>query len=259
MIYGLYISAAGLRVNDMQQATQTNNLANVQTAGFKPDRVLVAARPMAVEREHPGSKSAVIPSLAGLGGGVWTTGSVVEFNAGSLERTGSKLDIALDTGPRADGFLGIAGDEGETCWTRDGRMATDATGRLVQQTTGLAVLDRDGEPIVLDPAGGEVSIDRTGAVFQGGGRVAQLRLASFDDPHRLAKRGAGHFTAPSGAEPRDFRGVALQGYVESAAVDPTRMLADMIATQRAYEANANLIRYQDETLGRAVNDLARIA
>jgi flagellar basal-body rod protein FlgG len=51
----------------------------------------------------------------------------------------------------------------------------------------------------------------------------------------------------------------MQGYIETSAVEPTRMLAEMIATQRAYQANANMIKFQDETLGRAVNDIARIA
>ncbi|MCG3179014.1 MAG: Flagellar basal-body rod protein FlgG [Phycisphaerae bacterium] len=258
MLYGLYISAGGLGVNQYRQELQANNLANSNTVGFKPDSAIVRALPLLAPTTGMERRAALVPSLAGLSGGVGTLRAVTEFTPGSLEKTGDALDLALDTGPVANGFLKVQGPGGQARLTRDGRLMMDVEGRLVTRTSNLAVLDNNGKPIVLDPNAGGVSIDQTGAISQGHDSVATLGLESFDDPHRLVKMGEGQFVAPSGAKGKAFAGNVLQGFVETSAVDPTRMLADMIDTQRAYEANANMIKYQDSTLDHAVNDIARL-
>jgi flagellar basal body rod protein FlgG len=259
MLYGLYISAGGLAVNQYRQQLQANNLANANTVGFKPDTVSVQARPMALPLTGGDRRATLIPALADLGGGAFPSRSITQFVPGRLETSGEPLDIALDTGPVADGFLRVQTADGRERLTRDGRLMMDVGGRLMTRASQLAVLDDGGRPIVLDPAAGPVAIDRTGVISQGSGEAGRLGLARFADPHRLVTMGEGQMAAPPGATPEAFTGNVLQGFVETSAVDPTRMLADMIDTQRAYEANANLIKYQDATLERAVNDIARIA
>jgi len=197
-------------------------------------------------------------SLPGPGGGVWARRTVTEMAAGPLEATGQPLDVALDTGATADGFLCVRGPDGAQRWTRDGRLGLDPGGRLITQAAGLAVLGESGQAIRLDPQAGPVTIDRNGRIRQGNTEAASLRLATFGQPERLAKLGGGLFAAPADLAPTPFRGQVVQGHVEASAVEPTTMLARLIETQRAYEANANMIRFQDQTLNRAVNDIGRI-
>jgi flagellar basal-body rod protein FlgF len=256
MLYGLYISAAGLRVNQYRMETQSNNLANVATAGFKPDSVVVQSRPAATDRMGGGGP--MVPDLARMGGGVWARQSFTCMRAGPLEPTNQPLDVALDTGPTANGFLTVRG-EGGAQYTRDGRLAMDSAGRLLTQASRLEVLDDAGSPIRLDPGAGAVHIDRSGVIRQGGQVTGKLGLAGFEHPERLVQEGEGRWMAPPTEAPGEFDGQVLQGFVEGSAVEPANMLARMIQTQRLYEANANMIRYQDQTLGRAVNDIARIA
>ena len=252
MFYGLYISATGMKVNDTRMAVNASNLANVNTTGFKLDAVTLA--PMARGARGPSEPA----ELAALGGGVRVSRTITQFQAGPMDPTGQPLDVALDTGPVADGFLGISGADGKPRWTRDGRLTLDSAGRLVTQAGHHTVLDDAGQPIAIDPSGGKVSIDPTGRVRQNNNDVATLKLASFDQPDLLVKQGASQFQASDSAKAGAFRGRVLQGQLEGSAAEPTNLLVQMIQVQRAYEANANMIRYQDETLASAVTEIAKM-
>lgn len=253
MLYGLYISAGGLAANELRMSVGANNLANVNTTGFKVDRVVVQPRTRAVAagRTEP-------TELAPLAGGVWATRTITDFLAGPLDETGQPFDIALDTGERADGFLGVKSADGQLRWTRDGRLTLDASGRLVTQAGGLDVLDESGQPITIDPAGGPVKIDQAGCLRQGDTELAKLKLASFGRPDLLVKQGGNMYAASGSTAPGEFRGRIVQGHLEGSAAVATSLLARMIQVQRAYEANANMIRFQDQTLSRAVNDIGKI-
>lgn len=253
MLYGFYISAAGMQANDYRMSVGTNNLANVTTVGFKPDSVVIESR----LRANASAKGEPA-TLAGLGGGVWARRSLTNFAAGPLETTGQSFDVALDTGATADGFLSVQSADGQQRWTRDGRMTLDRSGRLITQTGGLTVLDSGGKAIELDANAGAITIDEDGRIRQGENEVAALGLASFSNLGGLVKMGGGQFAAGSNAGPEEFHGRVLQGHVENSAAEPTTLLAQMILVQRAYEANANMIRLQDQTLSRAVNDIAKI-
>lgn len=253
MLYGLYISAGGMSANELRLSVGANNLANVNTTGFKIDSVVVQPRP---RNESAGRTEPA--ELSNLAGGVWATRTITEFRAGSLDATGQPLDIALSTGPTADGFLGVRGEDGQVLWTRDGRLSLDGSGQLVTQAGRLAVLDDSGQAIVIDPTAGPVEIDDAGCIRQGDTEIARLRLASFEQPALLAKRGGNMFESSPSAPPGAFRGRVVQGHLEASAAEATELLARMIQVQRAYEANANMIRFQDQTLARAVNDIGRI-
>ena len=252
MLYGLYISATGMQVNETRMSVNANNLANVNTTGFKLDAVTVG--PMAREAQS-GSDPA---TLAALGAGVHVTRTITQFQAGPMNPTGQPLDLALDTGSVADGFLGVAGSDGKPTWTRDGRLTLDSTGRLATQAGLHPVLDDAGQPITIDPAGGKISIDPTGHVRQNGSDLATLKLATFEQPDQLVKQGVSQFQQSPSAKVSPFRGRVVQGQLEGSAADPTNLLVQMIQVQRAYEANANMIHCQDETLASAVSQIAKL-
>ena len=188
MIYGMYQSAAGMLVNEYRQDVLANNLANAETVGFKREIAAFAERLRASEagrREGPSNDL-----MDALSGGLWLARTETDFSEGAFVRTDNPLDVAL-AGP---GFLRVAAN-GREYLTRDGRMLMTADGRLVSAIDGAAILGRGGQPIRLNPRGGEISIDEDGRILQGG--VGGGRLALVDVKNYQALRKAGRESSVS--------------------------------------------------------------
>jgi len=258
MNYGLQISASGALTALYKQDVLTNNLANATTVGFKPDVPAVRQRDPA--RREDGLD--FMPSnamLERLGGGVTLERNRVKFGQGSLERTGSPLDVAI----QGDGFLVVRDDTDSTGdrlrLSRDGRMALDAGGRLVTASAGNPIMDTNNRPITLSGTG-RVEIDADGTVRQGGSIIARIQLASVGETQRLDKLGASLFRAPSGAVAprRQADGVLKQGYVEASGVDEIAMMMQITGASREVEANISMIQQADRLMDRAINQLGRV-
>jgi flagellar basal-body rod protein FlgF len=250
MIYGLYLSAAGLQSNSYELDVIANNLANADTVGFKRDLAVLTER--RVEADESGRLGRRNDLLDKLSGGTAVSPTYTTFTNGALEETGRPLDLAIS----GEGFFEILeGDE--VYYSRDGRMMTDVQGRLTT-VTGKSVLDANGQPIVIDPRSAEpVSVSPEGVLRQGQNEVARLGLVAFDDTRELTKVGGGLFKA-HGETPRPATGGIVAGYLEQSTVDPVTTLARMIEAQRAYQMNATMISLQDGMLSRAVNDLGKV-
>lgn len=251
MVYGLWHSAAGLQAQQYRQAVITNNLANSDTPGFKPDRVAFTDRLSAARNGGP--LGASHSTLDPLTGGIFALPVYTDFSNGSFEPTNNPLDVAIDGG----GFLTIQTADGLR-YTRDGRMTHDTDGTLIHVASGGPVLDTAGNPIGLNPGTAkDVSIDRRGRIIQDGNEIAQLGIVDFDDRSKLQKEGTNLF---SGDQARRIAagGAVRQKMIENSLAEPTMTLVDMIAATRAYEINASMLAMQDDTLGRAVNELGRL-
>jgi flagellar basal-body rod protein FlgF len=243
MLYGIYQSAAGMRANQYRQDVLANNLANASTPGFKPDLALVRERSLA---QAPG-EPAFVPAGAEPATFTWT-----DFGAGPVERTGNPLDVAI----AGDGFFAVQTPDGPR-YTRDGRFTLNAQGELVTVAGSHPVLNAQGEPIVLPPGmAGRARIDAGGHVRAGGADFGRIGVVRFEDTNDLYKTGGNLFAA--GVEPEAVAADLLTGAVEASAVDPVRAMVAMIEVTRAYQLNATLAGLADATLGRAVNDIARI-
>lgn len=247
MIYGLYQSAAGMLVNEYRQGVIANNLANAETPGFKRDLALFAERRPA--REAGTRAGASHELLDPLSGGIWLAETRTDFSPGSFQNTGNPLDVALD-GP---GFILVRSGE-RTLATRDGRFVQDAQGNLVSAADGAAVLGDGGQPLRLNPRGGEAVIDEDGRVFQDRALVGRIAVVDYADYDGLRKVGAGRFDTGGQQASRPPTRVA-QGYVEQSGVQAVRELVQMIEASRAYQLNASLLTLQDQTTGRLVNSL----
>lgn len=252
MVYGIYQSAAGLQLNQYRQEVLTNNLANLETTGFKHDMAIVRERPPAV-REPGGRWDWSDRSLAGLTGGSFVTPTYTSFEQGPLEHTGGRLDVALF----GSGFFAV--QDGEAVrYTRDGRFVVNAEGELTT-VSGHKVLGEEGTPIVVPPdAAGKITITARGDVRAGDQRFGRLTVLDFEDNQRLTKIGTNLFEAAPDAQPVEARANLQPGYLEGSTVEPTRAMVSMIEVSRAYELNATLIGLADGTLGRAVNDIASL-
>ena len=253
MIYGLYLSAQGLIANSYRQDVLANNLANSETVGFKRDLAFFRERPTAMqERRQPGDWSDPIQEQ--LGGGLLAQATMVDRSQGELENTGNPLDMAIE----GEGYFAVMSG-GQTRLTRDGRMMTDNTGRLILAASkNNPVLDVNGKPIFLQ-SGGSTLISQDGTITQDGKAVARIGVFKIADADKLQQLGGTLLGFPDSSPLQPANGLIRNEFVERANVDPTSELAGLMDTQRLLEANANMIRYQDTTLQRLVNDVGKIA
>lgn len=257
MNYGLWLSVHGLQASELQQAVVANNLANVDTAGFKQDLAVVQER--RAERPAPGQRRPDgLAALKDFSGGSFVRQTIHSVQPGALEPTGNPLDVALGGSGRE--FFSVQ-DGNDVRYTRDGRFATNADHELVMAVGNgqYKVLSEAGQPIVL-PAGesGEVNIDRGGTVRLGNTPVAQLGIVQFADPQRLRKVG-GNLFSPESETPTAVNVEVHPGAVERSSVDPVAGLVQMIQATRAYQLNANMIQMQDQLTGEAVQRIGRVA
>jgi len=252
MVYGMYQSAAGMQLNQYRQEVLANNLANIETVGFKKDLAVVSERPLAIH-EPSARPDWSDPQLSGMTGGSFVSPTYTTFTQGPLQHTGGRLDVAL----MGQGFFAVQ-DAGETRYTRDGRFILNDQGKLVT-VSGHSVLGEDGRPIVVPPtATDRVTISGSGAVRAGEQQFGRLAVVDFEDKQQLRKVGANVFEARAGAEPRQAPASMQVGFVEGSTVEPTQAMVSMIEVSRAYELNATMIGVADGTLARAVNDIARL-
>lgn len=253
MIYGIYSSAGGMLVNQYRQEVLANNLANVSTAGFKPDVAVVR------ERQVESRESLVDPALSNallddMTGGSLVAPTFTSFEQGPVQPTGNPLDAAIN----GDGFF-VVQDGTVQRYTRDGRFTINGDGQLVTVAGGKPVLDASGREIVIPrQASGRARIDSSGEVRVGDTVVGKLGVVGFDDPQLLRKVGANLLQATGGTKGRQVEANLAVASVEGSGVDPTQTMVSMIEVNRAYQLNATLVGLADSTLGRAVNDIARI-
>jgi len=252
MLYGLYLSAAGVLTCQHRMEVISNNLANVQTPAFKPDVALFKQR-LAELYEDGLSRRYAAPVADGTGGGLFVAPTRSKFTPAPLEQTNRDLDIGIS----GSGFFVVGGQDGRHFYTRDGRMRINQRGELVMQFADRPFLSVDGEPIVVSPTA-KLRIAADGSVYQNGSKVATLAMVDFADRTGLAKAGSGLFENRGGQRPRPASGRIHQGFLEDSATQPTTELVEMIQASRQLEANAMMIRYQDSTLAMAVGQLARL-
>ena len=250
MLYGFYLSATGVITSSYKQDVIANNLANSESVGFKRDVATFQAR--LTEAQHRGRPGLSNRMLENLGGGILCAPTLVDTRQGELEPTSNPMDVAIE----GHGYFAVK-DKGESRLTRNGQFTVDRKGNLVLSNgEGQAVLDPKGKPIQLLPNIPAV-IGSDGTITQGG--VVSGRVGVFDvkDRSQLVKRG-GTLLAHTGQTLIPAAGSLRSEFVERANVDPATELAALMDTQRQLEANANMIRYQDQTLGRLVNEVGKI-
>lgn len=251
MYYGLYLSAAGAHCQSQKVEVLSNNLANVDTAGFKKELALLEARDAeAIERglDRRGSRS-----HNDVGGGVEMNHTATDFSVGTLRSTGIPTDFALEA-PNAF-FVVQRGDE--QLLTRAGNFHLAADGRLLTQD-GDAVLGSDNAPIQLDPSL-PWRVLPGGLIEQGQDRreIGVRKATALSD---LKKVGQNCFTAPAGrTQPAaEAERRVRSGYLEMSSVNSVQEMVELIAASRAYETNIRMIQYHDSITGSLVNRLLKV-
>jgi flagellar basal-body rod protein FlgF len=270
VIRGLYTAASSMLAHMRRQEVVSNNLANANTVGFRADDTEFKAFPLIfLQRLFDTNRDAngtVLPSreVGGLNTGLMVDQVTTSFQEGSIRETHNPLDMAIrDTaGPNSPpAFFAVQTPNGVQ-FTRDGAFSRNANGELVTNQ-GYRVLGQGGVPIVVPSApDSEVRVDPNGAIFVSNQQVGQLQIVTFANPIALDKPGNTLFAQnvrsgpPTPANPADY--VIQDHALELANVDPVRSMAEMLDGMRAYEMNQRMVQTQDEILGKAVNDIARV-
>ncbi|AEE92193.1 Flagellar basal-body rod protein FlgF [Tepidanaerobacter acetatoxydans Re1] len=255
MIRGLYTGASGMLSEMSRTDVISNNLANVNTSGFKKDRAIFRALPeMNIHRfDDPitvGLDRVIDPRpfIGMLGTGVMLDEINTDFSQGAIKVTSNPLDIAL----RGEGFFEVQTPEGIR-YTRDGSFTIDRDGYIVTKD-GYYVLGENG-PMLL-PQEGDVVISQQGEVTVSGQFVDRLEIVNFADQGQVVKQGSNLYNSQAPTVPTDAE--VIQGALEGSNTNTISEMVDLITAFRAYEASQKVIQTHDETLDRAVNDIASI-
>ena len=256
MNYGLYLSATGIMTASHQIDVIANNLANADTGGFKRQLAVMQERsPEAVEDPFNAGGDRFFDTV---GGGQLLAPSHFDQSAGELEQTDGNLDLAI----RGEGYFLVRDAKGQERLTRNGGMLADHEGNLVLATDPSArVLDADRQPIKFDPStsSGDIEIGTDATMYRNGEPLGKIGLFNVANQNLLRPVGGTLLKAPASLKIDAINGQVEPGFVERSNVDPTTELTRMMEAQRMLEANANLIRYQDTSMGRLVTDVGRIA
>ena len=252
--YGLWLGAAGMKVNEHRQTIFANNMANAHTTGFKHDLAVVTQR-LIESRESPAGSRFASPTLDGMTGGVNVRPTYHNFAQGPIERTGQPLDVAIE-GP---GFFAVS-DGAVTRYTRDGEFARNRNGELVLAAGDgrWRLLGEDGFPILLGETGGPVSVGADGTIREGQTVAGRLTVMAPDHPGLLRKAGENLFEA-RGTEVQPIETRLVPESREGSNFDVMQGLAAMIEASRAYQMNATMIQLSDQMTGQAVSRVGRVA
>jgi flagellar basal-body rod protein FlgF len=251
MIKGLYSAVSAMVMNAARQQVLSHNIANLQTPGFK--QILTTAEDFMQNQAvySPAlNQASQIEYLGTLGLGTQIGPEFIDFQQGALQDTGNPLDLAL----QGSSFFTVKTPDGNR-YTRDGRFLRDADNTLVT-VEGYQVLDDAGQPITLPD--GDVSVSPEGAISANGTAVAQLGIGVFTDPRTDLQHTEGNlFSGPTASTSQDVPNV-VQGYLETSNANPSQLMTQLVEVGRSYEAAQNLVRNQDELLGKTIASLGRI-
>jgi len=247
MPYGLYMSAEGVEAQSRRLDVIANNLANVETVGFKRELAILQARE--AEAIEEGLDTVDSGSINQIGGGIMLSETKTDFSQGPLKKTNNPKDVAV----KGEGFFLVSkGDE--TLLTRAGNFDINSLGELVTQQ-GYQVLSESGTPIVISREGGPWQITGSGELQQGGLSQA-LALVEPESLGDLIKMGENLFKPL--AEPQSIppgRRSVAPGHLEMSTAEPTTEMIAMIEASRILEANVNMMKTQDQMLGELINKL----
>ncbi|MFU8787606.1 MAG: flagellar basal-body rod protein FlgG [Methylobacter sp.] len=257
----LWVAKSGLDAQQTKMAVIANNLANVNTVGFKQGRAnfedLMYQNIRQVGAQS--TQNTMLPTGLQLGTGVRVVGTEKLHKQGNIQQTENSLDVAIN----GRGFLQILTPNGDINYTRDGSLKLDATGQLVT-SSGMTL-----DPAIIVPQDAlsvTIATDGTVSALQPGAAqpaiLGQIQLANFINPVGLEAIGENLYreSAASGAPligvpgQAEF-GTVVQGALETSNVNVVEELVNMIETQRAYEMNSKAISTTDQMLSYVTQQL----
>ena len=268
MSKGLWPAISGSIAQSERLDTAANNLANVETNGFKKDQVafrsVVSSAVAAAMKEDIPRKLYTEKDFHRLDGADTTytvvDGTYTDHSPGRIKVTNSPLDVAIE----GKGFLEVLTPQGAR-FTRQGSLRMNNEGGLVTMDgAGAKPATREelkGRAILLDPAkNGKLTITSSGQIFQGNEQVAELSIVEFVDSKLLTKEGSAVFRneTPSNIMPELTGTSVRQGMLETSNVNSVAEMMEVLKASRLFEANEKIVKSYGDLESRAVNDLGKL-
>ncbi|WP_230533127.1 flagellar basal-body rod protein FlgF [Microvirga roseola] len=233
----LYVALSAQVAMEKRLNTVANNVANMNTGGFRADEV----------------KFEEILSTVGKDDVAFASSgeNFISRRTGAITRTDNPLDVAI----QGDAWFAFEAPNG-TAYTRDGRLKMSENGDL-QTIDGYPVIDAGGAPIALDPMGGAPVIGTDGAIMQDGNQVGTLGLFTLAQNSKLSRFGnSGVYSSVPGQVVQDFTSTKVQqGHSEGSNVNPILELTKMIAIQRSFDGAATTIQESESSLMSAIRTM----
>jgi flagellar basal-body rod protein FlgG len=260
MNLSLYSAATGMEAQQLNLNTIANNLANVNTPGFKRSKIefqdMLYQKPRHAGAESGGGNQ--LPTGIEVGNGSRVAATAKVFTQGQLTNTGERLDLAI----QGEGFFEVQRADGTTAYTRAGTFKLNNVGQVVT-TDGLPVL---GGFQPVPPGTINITVAENGEVtYQGAGgaQTFRINLVRFSNPAGLESLGGNLFGetgssgTPEAGQPGELGfGSVMQGFIETSNVNIVEEMVNLIVAQRAYEVNSKSIQTSDEML-QNINQLKR--
>jgi flagellar basal-body rod protein FlgG len=247
MIKGIYTSAVGMMPNKLKIDVIANNLANIDTTGFKKDNIFVRILHSAVLDINKNGGN----ELSGLYITEYTS-----FDQGNLKQTGNPFDIAIN----GIGFFIVKTEDGLR-YTRNGNFTITADGKIVN-ANGHALVGNGGEiklPDVDKLKDADIKITQKGELYINDKLIDRIKIVWFNDLSKLKKESRTYFKADDGAEEVEISdGFEIhQGFLEESNVNAIEEMVRMIEANRSYESSYKAVQHQEETLTKA-NELGKL-
>jgi flagellar basal-body rod protein FlgG len=261
MISALWTAATGMNSQQTNIDVISNNLANVNTSGFKKSKINFSDLVYTNMRQPgtPNAQGAEIPTGTEIGHGVKINSTQKLFTQGNIVNTNNDLDMAVE----GEGFFRVQRPDGSFAYTKDGSFKLDSNGQVVTsdgyQLSPQLNIPPDAKEITIT-SDGSVSVTNSADQIQ---TVGQLELYNFSNTAGLSSEGRNLYSetaasgmATAGTAGQEGFGTVLQGFLEMSNVKVVEEMVNMIAAQRAYETNSKSIQASDEMLQTA-NQLKR--
>lgn len=256
MIRSLFTAATGMIAQQLNLDVIANNLANVNTPGYKKGKADFQDLMYQVV-EEPGTQQGTSPTGIQVGLGVRPAAVGKIHSQGDFESTSNPLDVAIE----GDGFFQITLPNGETAYTRSGAFKLSKDGNLVNsdgyEMSPTITIPPDAIGITIS-SDGFVSVKQPGQTAET--QVGQIQVARFQNPAGLRAMGRNLFqetessgTATPGNPGETGLGTLAQGFLESSNVSIVEEIVQMVTGQRAYEANSKVVTTADQILQAAIN------
>ncbi|MFI2857134.1 flagellar hook-basal body protein [Paenibacillus sp. JSM ZJ436] len=291
MLRGLYNAAAGMVTQQRRHDTVTQNISNVNTAGYKQNDTVIRSFPEVLVSMIGGEPGNPRHAIGKLNTGVFAEESIALHLQGDLRETGQASDFAIvselnvideDTGLgmvfdgsgrhvgedgevtyRPQAFFTVQDNNGNLRYTRSGEFRVGPEGQVLT-SAGFQVLGADNQPIVLTGGAADLTVNEQGFILDGAGNPTgqTLGVAVVSAPNDLVKEGNGLYRLNN---EDGFRMLAAgdnviirQGYIEASNVDASKSMVELTAALRAYETNQKVVQFYDRSLEKAVNEIGRV-
>ncbi|MGN7359277.1 flagellar hook-basal body protein [Paenibacillus sp. SAF-054] len=293
MIRGFYTAAAGMLTQENRHDTAVQNLANINTPGYKQVNSVARSFPEMLITMMGGTSDAPVSTIGKLNTGVFAEEALSMYQQGLIKASSKPTDFALvsdmevtdpatnqniafdgsgkfisDNGDviyKPEAFFTVADQNGDPRYTKDGNFKVGNDGRLLT-SAGYQVLDANNQPIVLTGPVDSFKVDEQGYVLDPatGARGQRIGVSVVGQPYQMVREGEGVYRLddPQGAEVRALgpndRVEVRQNYIEASNVNASEVVVDMNTALRAYEANQKVIQIYDKSLDKAVNEVGRV-